>query len=195
MKKFLFAAATLLVAFAAEAQENTHVVKTNPLGFFAGQYQIGYEHRLTDNISVQVVPGIISRSLTLTTTDSTGTTQELGELSSTRGFIVIPEVRYYFGGNACEGLYLGVAGRFRKVSNYSGDEKWRERSANGVAGVLGYQWTNGEGAMVDIFVGPQYKKATENILIDGFEEGESLFGDLGTGGNGVRFGVNVGFGW
>ena len=36
------------------AQQVTHVAKTNPFGRCASQYQLGYEHGLNDNFSVQL---------------------------------------------------------------------------------------------------------------------------------------------
>lgn len=46
MKKFMFAACAALMSLTMSAQQNTHAVKANPLGFFVGQYQLGYEHAL-----------------------------------------------------------------------------------------------------------------------------------------------------
>jgi hypothetical protein len=48
--------------------------------------------------------------------------------------------------------------------------------------------------MIDFFLGPQFKNVEEEYFDDTFEEEEALF-TLGGGGTGVRFGVNIGFGW
>lgn len=45
--------------------------------------------------------------------------------------------------------------------------------------------------MVYAFLGPQFKDVTTDWFDSSFEEDEPIF----DGGNGVRFGVNIGFGW
>jgi hypothetical protein len=115
------------------------------------------------------------------------------ESSSKSGFILIPEVRFYPGGDACEGLYLAALGRYRTVTNAVDDVDWRTRTVMGAAAVIGYQYY-GDGVMIDLFLGPQFKNVEEELLDDAFEEDESVF-TFGGSGTGVRFGVNIGFGW
>ena len=188
MKKFMFAACAALMSLTMSAQQNTHAVKTNPLGFFVGQYQFGYEHALNDNFSVQLSAGFIGG--TSEGTVSVGDTITSSETFKKTGFIAIPEVRWYPGGSACEGFYIAALGRFRSATTVDEtDDVILERSANGAAVVLGYQKAT-DGYMVDFFIGPQYKSVSSAGTL---EEASSLF----TSDNpmGVRLGVNIGFGW
>lgn len=188
MKKTALAAFAALVCVTMSAQQNTHAVKANPLGFFAGQYQFGYEHALNDNFSVQLSAGFIGG-----TSEGTLTVDSVEVASETykkTGFIAIPEVRWYPGGSACEGFYVAALGRFRSATTVNdSDEVILERTANGAALVLGYQKAN-DGYMVDFFIGPQYKTVSSAGTL---EEASSFF----TSDNpmGVRLGVNIGFGW
>jgi len=188
MKKFLFAACAALMSLTVSAQQNAHAVKANPLGFFAGQYQFGYEHALNDNFSVQLSAGFIGG--TSEGTLYVDSVEVATETYKKTGFIAIPEVRWYPGGNACEGFYIAALGRFRSATTVNDtDEVILERNANGGAVVLGYQKAN-DGYMVDFFIGPQYKSVISSGTL---EEASSFF----TSDNpmGVRLGVNIGFGW
>ena len=188
MKKFMFAACAALMSLTLSAQQNTQAVKTNPLGFFAGQYQVAYERALNDNFSVQLSAGFIGG-----TSEGTLVSDSLEistETYNKTGFIAIPEVRWYPGGSACEGFYIAALGRFRSATTVNeSDDVILERTANGAAVVLGYQRAT-DGYMVDFFVGPQYKAVTSAGTL---EEASSFF----TSDNpmGVRVGVNLGFGW
>ena len=188
MKKFMFAVCAALMSLTMSAQQNTQAVKTNPLGFFAGQYQVAYERALNDNFSVQLSAGFIGG-----TSEGTlvGDSLEITtETYNKTGFIAIPEVRWYPGGSACEGFYIAALGRFRSATTVNeSDDVILERTANGAAVVLGYQRAT-DGYMVDFFVGPQYKAVTSAGTL---EEASSFF----TSDNpmGVRVGVNLGFGW
>ena len=185
MKKFMFAACAALMSLTTSAQQNTQAVKTNPLGFFAGQYQVAYERALNDNFSVQLSAGFIGG-----TSEVSDSLEVSTEIYNKTGFIAIPEVRWYPGGSACEGFYITALGRFRSATTVNqSDEVMLERTANGAAVVLGYQRATG-GYMVDFFVGPQYKAVTSAGTL---EEASSFF----TSDNpmGVRVGVNLGFGW
>ena len=188
MKKFIFAACAALMSLTMSAQQNTQAVKTNPLGFFAGQYQVAYERALNDNFSVQLSAGFIGGTSEGTlVVDSLEITTETYNKT---GFIAIPEVRWYPGGSACEGFYIAALGRFRSATTVNeSDDVILERTANGAAVVLGYQRAT-DGYMVDFFVGPQYKAVTSAGTL---EEASSFF----TSDNpmGVRVGVNLGFGW
>ena len=93
MKRILILIA-VSASLTAVAQEGSGVIKTNPMGWFAGQYQFGYEHFLSEKASIQLMPGGIfgSVSLTSSTLDST---LAFESVTATRGgFIVIPEFRY-----------------------------------------------------------------------------------------------------
>ncbi|MGY8901395.1 MAG: hypothetical protein ACKVI1_02250, partial [Flavobacteriales bacterium] len=56
----LFCAGSLM----AQSNGPAHVIKTNPLGLLLGQYQLGYEHALSDKFSVQMSAGMIFGELT-----------------------------------------------------------------------------------------------------------------------------------
>ena len=188
MKKFMFAACAALMSLTMSAQQNTQAVKTNPLGFFAGQYQVAYERALNDNFSVQLSAGFIGG-----TSEGTLVSDSLEVSTETynkTGFIAIPEVRWYPGGSACEGFYIAALGRFRSATTVNeSDDVILERTANGAAVVLGYQRAT-DGYVVDFLLGPQYKAVTSAGTL---EEASSFF----TSDNpmGVRVGVNLGFGW
>jgi hypothetical protein len=186
MKKFLFAACAALMSLTLSAQQNTHAVKANPLGFFVGQYQFGYEHSLCYNVSFQLSAGFIGgTSEVIFSVDSAAATATYKK----KGFIAIPEVRWYPGGNACEGFYVAMVRRFRRATSIDGTVVLLERIADGNAVVLGYQKAN-DGYMMDFFIGPQYKSVSSSGTL---EEASSFF----TSDNpmGVRLGVNIGFGW
>ena len=184
----LFALFFCAGALMAQSNGPAQAVKTNPFGLMAGQYQLGYEHQLSDNFSIQMSAGMIVGGFSVTDT----TTNEI-YTSSKSGFIIIPEMRFYPGGDACEGLYIAALGRYRTVTRAVDGVDWYSRTAIGAAAVIGYQYY-GDGVMIDLFLGPQFKNVEDEYFDGSFEEEESLF-TLGGGGTGVRFGVNIGFGW
>ena len=186
----LFCAGSLM----AQSNGPAHVIKTNPLGLLLGQYQLGYEHALSDKFSVQMSAGMIVGELT-----AYDSTSFEFVTASRSGFIVIPEVRFYPGKKACEGFYLAAVARFRSESVASTIENvfsdisyapFYTRNATGAALVFGYQYY-GDEVMVDVFLGPQFKHVDTKWFDESISEEEPLF----NGGNGVRFGVNIGFGW
>lgn len=189
----LLAAAGMLASANAQVQtEYAHVAKLNPLGLLVSQYQLGYEQALLPNLSVQLSAGLLTGSSELSATDSTAS-QEVTLVSSNRsGFIVIPEVRWYPKGEACNGVYLALAGRFRKATNTNvdTDEVILERTANGGALLFGYQ--SQSDIAWEVFFGPQIKNVT--TVSDYDDDNDSgLLGE--SDGVGFRFGVNVGIGW
>lgn len=195
--KNTFLIALLLSSSSAFAQSTgpANIVKTNPFGYFAGQYQFGYERALTDNFSVQLQAGIFTGGGEIFLADSTGNL-ELYSANRT-GIILIPEARFYPGGNACEGFYLAASGRYRSAGwNDGDDENIYTRKAIGGALTLGYQYSK-DGMMVDLFVGPQYKNTEieygENYQFLQPEEETGIFSE--TSGTGVRLGVSLGFGF
>ena len=190
MKKFILAACAAFVGLTMSAQENTQVIKHNPLGWFGAQYQLGYERAINDNISASLSAGFIGGTGEVTVTDENGENETI--TSSTKsGFIFLPEVRYYTGGNACEGFYFGLGGRFRSATTVDeNDALLLERTANGAHLVVGWQQTRGDGFMVDYFFGPQYKTVTN---VGSLEEAANFFKNDNP--IGLRLGVNIGFGW
>ena len=161
----LFCAGSLM----AQSNGPAHVIKTNPLGLLLGQYQLGYEHALSDQFSVQLSAGMIVGELTAY--DSTSFEYFTASRS---GFIVIPEVRFYPSKKACEGFYLAAVARFRSESVDISEVPLYNRNATGAALVFGYQYY-GDGVMVDVFLGPQFKHIDTKWFDESILEEEPLF--------------------
>ena len=219
-------------AASASAQQYNGIVKTNPLGMFAGQYMVGYEHMLNENMSIQVVPGLIHR--TSDQNDSFGTYNNRYEQLKS-GFIVVPEFRYYVSPDATgapHGLYLAAFARVLSV-NFDLDDvrdleytyyddllemtlegsadvsRDEQRTAIGGGITIGYAYYTSGGAMLEAFIGPQFKSVTYNRTylsadIPSTEVGDEIFsqkyadfslGSTENSGMGIRFGVNIGFGF
>ncbi|MCH1587581.1 MAG: DUF3575 domain-containing protein [Flavobacteriales bacterium] len=187
MKHFIFASVLAFLGLGATAQQVTQNIKTNPLGFFAAQYQLAYEYGLNDNLSVQLSAGAIGGSGEAFSLDPNVTNQ----ISTTRsGFIVIPELRYFPGGSACEGFYISLGGRYRTATTVDSDDNERlSRQAAGGSLLLGFQKVGGDGYTVDFFLGPQFKTvdASGDLDVSGLFNNDDNVG--------VRLGVNIGFGW
>ena len=178
----LFLCATSL---SAQSDGPAIVIKTNPFGFFQDQYQLGVELALTETFSVQMAAGMIGGSGF--SFDSISIETLPSELS---GFILIPELRFYPGGNSCEGIYIGAVARFKSTTlTVSGDD-WYTKNSKGLAAVLGYQWY-GDCLIVDLFLGPQFKSESTEMFDEYLSDVDPRF----VGVNGLRFGINVGFGW
>lgn len=178
-----------------QEQEGTGVIKANPFGWFAGQYQFGYEHFLSEKLSVQVMPGLIFSNVSLSkaVADSSFFFESF---DATRlGVIVVPEVRYYLGDVAPDGLYIAPFGRFRSVTTTvdSDEGSTRKRQSIGGGFVLGYQYQLANGLTGELFLGPQFKSSTTTYSGD-FEDYEDLSSD-DTDGSGIRFGLTIGTGW
>jgi hypothetical protein len=181
-------------ASTAFAQGPENVVKTNPFGYFASQYQVGFERALNDNFSVQLSAGLIAGSgeTSISTVDSLGNPSSITSSYSRTGFILIPEVRYYPGGNACEGFYAALAARVRNVSTEIDDEPLYDRNVIGGALLVGFQVYKSD-MLIDFFVGPQIKSDDTVWHVDDATEDLDLFNSDGR--VGVRFGLNIGFGF
>ena len=139
-----------LVAFGlqVQAQDMSGIIKTNPLGWLAGQYQFGYEHFLSEKASVQLLPGGIYGSITLFPNDSTSNLTSVG--AGRAGVIVVPEFRYYFAGDAPDGMYIAPFGRYRSVTttlnNDGGTGGWHFWSSPGSgSGYEGAVWQGDAG--------------------------------------------------
>lgn len=225
------------LAFAALAsvafgQQYSGIIKNNPFGLFSGQYMIGYEHMLNDQMSVQLMPGIIAGSGDQN--NSLGTYNNRLERKKF-GFIAIPEFRYYVSPDATgapHGLYLAAFLRVLSVNWEWNDVRDREftyyddelgttlegsadvsrddqRTVMGGGVTIGYAYYTSGGAMLEAFIGPQFKSVAftrtyRDAAITSVEEGDVLFerkfvdvslGGTESAGVGVRFGVNIGFGF
>jgi hypothetical protein len=183
-------------------------------------------------MSVQLMPGFISSNGEQNS--SLGTYNNRLERSKT-GFIVIPEFRYYVSPDATgapHGMYLAAFVRYLSVNwdwndvrdlgySYYDDvtgtylegsaDVSRDDQRNVIGGgiTIGYAYYTSGGAMVEAFIGPQFKSVsfTRNYVsedITSVEQGDAYFDqkylDVSLGGAentgmGLRFGVNIGFGF
>lgn len=187
----------VLLAFIAcglcvQAQDMNGIIKTNPLGWLAGQYQVGYEHFLSEKASVQLMPGGIVGSTTLFPNDSTSNLSP--EAAGRAGFIVVPEFRYYFSGHAPDGLYIAPFGRYRSVTTTLKNDRSSSQTRSAVGGgfVLGYQYSLANGLTGEVFLGPQFKSTTTTFT-GAYDEYGFAFDDDSDAG--IRFGINIGFGF
>lgn len=197
MKRYLF----LLFAFSIfsnllHAQEKENVLKINMFGLFVGQSQLSYERAFNENFSVQISAGYISRTQEL----SFG--QDGGIEYMTKGFILIPEARYYFS-DVIDGFYAAAFLRYRSTQlevEYDDEPSYkRDRNSAGGGLLIGYQVLLGDADIValDIFIGPQYKAVNQakkeyydgNSDPVGFDDNELKIEKEGIG---VRFGMNIG---
>ena len=162
MKKAFILLFAVTLTSTAFSQYANGAAKFNLFGVVVGQYQFAYEHALNENSSVQLSAGIISR------TWDGGI--DFGGLASSfeqknTGFIIIPEYRYYFAGEALKGVYGGVFARYRSVNiDYTSTSTGSEpdvteisRSAIGGGILLGYQFIISDKVLIDLFLGPQFK--------------------------------------
>ena len=184
-----------LGCFAAlPAQEGVGVIKTNPFGWFAVQYQFGYEHFLSEKTSVQLLPGGIYSMGTVSINDSlAGFFEDYG---ATRvGFIVVPEFRYYLGDVAPDGLYVAPFGRLRSVKTTVDEDPMSTKTRRSIGGgfVLGFQYQLANGLTGEIFLGPQFK-STDSIYTGSYEQYDDLGFDDDSDNTGIRFGLTIGIG-
>ncbi|QNL21906.1 DUF3575 domain-containing protein [Hyphobacterium sp. CCMP332] len=180
----------------SKAQVKDNVVKLNLFGLIVGQYQMSYERALNENLSVQLAAGLISREWDLSFGTATNTQKD-------NGFIIIPEVRYYFS-EAPKGVYGGAFIRYRSVTNsveYTTlDQNLNtinakaELSRNAIGGglLIGYQVLISDAVAIDIQLGPQYKSVSTDFTPDANDPNTSISFEGEDSGVGVRFAVNFG---
>ena len=180
MKKLFWI--TLLAGSTVFAQQRyggikpSGLVKTNPLGVFAGQYQFAYEHTLSKHVTLQLSLGYIGGS------DETGSatvnSKSYSYTVESSGFITIPEIRYYFKDSAPEGWYIAALARYRykqkdlkDSSNGSqgiDQDLSRTKTIKAIGGgaVIGYQWVMNNGFVLDIFSGLTFKDRSTTYKYD-----------------------------
>ena len=163
-------------------------IKTNPFGWFAGQFQVSVEKPFSKHASWQLTSGIVRSNLELNTSDLESLLGVKTSLNSVDwlGFVVVPEVRYYLSPEATKGFYFGVFARVRSirrtmVTNFTGVQR---RTAVGAGLVLGGQFQMGKRVRGDLFLGPQVKSVTTTIG-EHFIYGEEAWIP------GIRFGMNI----
>ncbi len=184
MRSIPFILLLLVLALETEAQKK-NVVKTDLFSLLWGQHQLAYERVVLPNLSFQILVGIIERQFNEEYASMfTSGKSCMSELVKQNGFILIPEVRYYFKGQAPEKIFIGGFARFRqKNKHYENTSKdasnvtqgigrdlsyvYRRvyrRNVSGMGVHLGYQWISKIGLSLEIFAGPAFKYITfENI--------------------------------
>jgi hypothetical protein len=205
------------VTFSVQAQgEHKGTIKTNLFGWFGGQYQLGYEHVLNENMTVQLSVGILDKSCSSYSFSSDSMSQYLYEyVQEESGLILIPEFRYYPSPSSTymEGMYFSGFGRLR-LSNFdltdTGDDgpfsdvsREDKRTVIGAGFVIGHSYYLANGLNVEIFAGPQFNTVSSSRVYDDanvddeeFDLKLSNFTSDGFENDGLvlRFGVNIGFG-
>jgi hypothetical protein len=150
---------------AADLEPTIGVIKWNPIGIFATQWQFGYEHVLNPGMSAQATLGFIGTHRVINKDTLEG---------FARGFIFIPEFRFYINKSAPKGLYVAPFLRFKYTSEkqsdllYAKDKSAKDYSRQShvnsfaLGAVLGYQYYQGRFTF-DVFGGLQQKFASESI--------------------------------
>ncbi len=180
MRSIPFVLLLLVLALETEAQKK-NVVKTTLWSLLGGQYRLAYERVVFPNLSFQISAGIIVlKQPESERNPPTGGGKSYNiELGNQNGFILIPEVRYYFKGQAPEKIFIGGFARFRQKNTQYEDTSdvingtqgidqnlsyVLRRNVSGMGVHLGYQWISKSGLSLEIFAGPAYKSITfENI--------------------------------
>lgn len=200
----------------------TSVIKSNVVGVFVGQYQLAYEHMVSDHLSLQLSLGFLDGS---ESGSSLINSKEYSYDINSSGIIAIPEIRYYLGERGPEGWYLAGLIRYRnKVKDLTDNNsngttgidqdlsREKEIEAFGGGIVLGYQLISNGGFAFDVFGGWTTKKRTTTYTYDNnslnatnpsteYESiGEELFSekyinfkDEDSNGGTLRFGFNLGY--
>jgi hypothetical protein len=194
MKKILLAAISLVFASESMAQygryssDHQNSIKYNVFGVFTSQYQFAYERVLNDHFSAQISLGaILQRERTFSNTFDLGTATKK---EACTGFIAIPEIRYYFSGDAPSGFYGAALLRLRSVNedmkdltvpsdNASEDfsinlTRDSRKTAFGGGVVVGYQYVALKGFTFDIFTGLTSKNVQYNTTYADTDLNKSL---------------------
>ena len=151
----------------AQAQQNTHVVKFNPLGAVVQQFQAGFEYGLRDDLTVQLSAGFLAGN-----PNGSDVTLPQDVRLSRRGWLVV------------QGLYFGLLGRFEQAKFSDFEDVRGQKSAAAGALTLGYQYAY-DGFMLDMFIGPKYEVLEES--------GNWTQNWRGT--EKVQLGLKLGYGW
>lgn len=148
MKKLLFTLAIVASSSLARAQSN--VVKLGVAGAFVKIASAWYERKITPTASAQI--GLVVEGSKV--------------IGSTRyaGFSVLPEARFYLGGAALRGLYVGPYMQYQRLSLEqagdlpAGQTARAEGTLTTVGGgvVLGYQWLLGQRWCINPSLGMGY---------------------------------------
>ena len=80
---------------------------------------------------------------------------------------MVPEVRYYLGDVAPDGLYIAPFGRFRSVKTTVDSDQASTRTRQSIGGgfVLGYQYQLANGLTGELFLGPSIQVVYDHVYI------------------------------
>lgn len=179
-----------LVPVISQAQDGAYILKANPFGLVAGQFQGGVEWKLSDKVSLVGTAGYVRSAIELNTSDLESLLGVRTSLNAVdwEGFVLQQEGRWYLSQEAGKGMYLGAFARARAihrimVTNFTGHQR---RTAVGAGFVLGGQFNMTERLTGDLFIGPQMKSVTTNY-------GEHFVYGEGDWLPGIRFGMLMGW--
>ncbi len=147
MKKLTFLFALIILGSAtvhAQDGDKNNSFKANPLGLLFGLGKINYERKLNDSMSAQLGLSYFSFS-------NSG--------NSFSGLGLVPEVRFYVGGNAIEGFYVAPFMKYNGLTLEDKDSEFKGRlNAYRGGAKAGMQWLMGknENFIIDLAFGGKY---------------------------------------
>lgn len=169
-----------------EYMGKTGIAKISVLGLLGGQYQFALEKKQTNYVTFQASLGLIAGNRTFTGYLDSAKTKSITFKGRKLGFIFIPEVRYYFRGNAAHGTYMAGLLRFRHSREDQSDNAGlinsnmasisRKQSLTSVGGGIniGYQKASGK-VTLDLFAGLVFNSVSEkNTYFNGSANANDL---------------------
>jgi len=191
--KSILLTAVVALALPVLAQEQTTVVKVNPAGWFAGQWQMGLEKKISNRVTAQIMPGYFYRTGKIRQYEQLiliPTWPEVGRYEVS-GSVVTGEVRYYLAATAPDGFYLSPFARFRSLTTTVTEDEVRSiRCDAWTKGlVVGFQKVPNRTITYDVFLGLHHRTWEEMVVFGR----EFLDYQDPTGENvGLRFGFSIG---
>jgi hypothetical protein len=181
MKKVLLSATVLLAAIAGNAQKS-NAIKANLFSPLVKSGSFFYERKVTENKTAQLGVGFTSYS------------KDNVKIS---GIFFTPEFRFYVGGEAMNGFYVGPFLRYQNLKiedkssyDFNGNQTTSKGTLSTFGGgaVVGRQWLFGNIVTLDIFGGPSINSGT--VKYENGSETETIPGNFS--GFGARIGITLG---
>ncbi|HEV7330272.1 MAG TPA: DUF3575 domain-containing protein [Flavisolibacter sp.] len=176
MKNYLFVIALFLTTFASAQTTPKNALKFNPLSLLVMTGNVSYERSLSNNLSVQLGGFYSGAGL---------------EGHKYEGFGIVPEVRFYFGGQRkpLNGGYIAPFGRYQNLSITNKEiSNKADITTLGGGAVAGYQKRWESGFVLNVFAGPSFNRLT--FRNDNQEDDFDL--KSGMNGFGLRTGLTLG---
>lgn len=162
------------------------IAKINVLGLLGGQYQFAFEKKRTHYVTFQASLGLIAGNRNFTGYLDSAKTKSITFKGRKLGFIFIPEVRYYFRGNAAHGTYMAGLLRFRHSTEDQSDNAHlinnnmasvsRKQSLTSMGGGINIGYQKAKGKMtLDVFAGLVFTSVTERNT---YFNGSASYNDL-----------------